>query len=40
MVLDFLKEEYCGYAFISGVKLVRLKEKKVEPKSTHCFVGN
>ncbi len=29
-----------GYVFKSGVKLVRLQEKKVEPKSTHCFVGN
>ncbi len=31
---------FLGYVFKSGVKLVRLKEKKVEPKSTHCFVGN
>jgi hypothetical protein len=35
-----MDKELQGYVFKSGVKLVRQKEKKVEPHSTHSFIGN
>jgi len=42
---DGFERKFCGFIYetgitLSGVKLVRQKEKKVEPHSTHCFVGN